>query len=80
MAAVEHLRNGSDQCGIALGRGEYFVSSWDGNAIYRGKPGTAFEAFIEDVKSPADITYDKKRNRVVVPLMGEDEVRAYDLP
>lgn len=65
--------------GIAFGREAYFISSWDANAIYRGKPGTAFELFIEDVKSPADISFDRKRNRLLVPLMGEDEVRAYDL-
>jgi hypothetical protein len=34
---------------------------------------------IEDVKSPADISYDAKRGRVLVPLFQENEVRAYDL-
>lgn len=66
--------------GIALGREHYFVSSWDANAIYRGRPGSAFELFIENVKSPADISFDRSRNRLLVPLMNEDEVRAYELP
>jgi hypothetical protein len=66
--------------GIVLAGNEYFVSSWEANAIYRGKPGRGFVLAIEDVKSPADITFDRKRNRIIVPLMGEDEVRAYDLP
>ncbi|MDF2695737.1 MAG: hypothetical protein K0S65_4120 [Labilithrix sp.] len=55
------------------------LSSWDANAIYRGRPGHPIEVVIEDVKSPADIGYDKKRGRVLVPLFTENEVRAYDL-
>jgi hypothetical protein len=34
---------------------------------------------IQDVSSPADIGYDKKRARLLVPLFNENEVRAYDL-
>lgn len=65
--------------GIVLGRGDYFVSSWEAKAVYRGRPGSPWEVSIEDVKSPADLTYDKQRNRVIVPLMEEDEVRAYEI-
>jgi sugar lactone lactonase YvrE len=78
---VQHLPNGHGHLdGIVLAGNEYFISSWDANGIYRGKPGQGFELAIENVKSPADITFDKKRNRIIVPLMEEDEVRAYDLP
>ena len=49
------------------------------NAIYRGKPGGDFTPVIENVKSPADIGYDTKRGRVLVPLFESNEVRAYDL-
>ena len=31
------------------------------------------------MKSPADIGYDRKRGRVLVPLLTEDEVRIYGL-
>jgi hypothetical protein len=58
---------------------EIVVSSWDGSAIYRGKPGGELKAVIEDIKSPADIGYDTKRGRVLVPIFTENEVRAYDL-
>lgn len=65
--------------GIVLLGDEIVVSSWDGGAVYRGKGGSDFKAVIEDLKSPADIGYDKKRGRVLVPLFTENEVRAYDL-
>lgn len=65
--------------GIVLGRAEYLVSSWEGKAVYRGMPGGSWQVVIDDVSSPADIAYDKQRNRVIVPLMAEDEVRAYEL-
>lgn len=64
---------------FALPNGDIVVSSWEASAVYRGKPGGEMTAIIHDVKSPADIGYDKKRNRVVVPLFMENEVRAYDL-
>lgn len=71
-------RGGLD--GIAFGREDYFISSWDASAIYRGKVGHSFELFADDLKSPADLMFDKKRNRLVIPLMNEDEVRAYETP
>ncbi|HEY2518042.1 MAG TPA: hypothetical protein VGI39_44535 [Polyangiaceae bacterium] len=55
------------------------VSSWEGQAIYRGKPGGTFEAVLSGVKSPADIGYDTKRSRVLVPIFEGNAVEAYDL-
>jgi sugar lactone lactonase YvrE len=55
------------------------VSSWQGSAIYRGKLGGGFELVLADQKSPADIGYDTKRSRVLVPHFTEDTVEAYDL-
>ncbi len=63
---------------VMLPGGDILVSSWEANAIYRGKPGGEFTSFIDDVKSPADIGFDAKRNRVLVPLFSEHEVRVYD--
>jgi sugar lactone lactonase YvrE len=64
---------------VALPGGDLLISSWEANAIYRGKPGGEFTSVIENVKSPADIGYDTKRGRVLVPLFESNEVRAYDL-
>jgi len=65
--------------GIVGVGGDILVSSWDAQAIYRGKPGGDFKVVVEDVKSPADIGYDSKRMRLLVPLFEKDEVRAYDM-
>jgi hypothetical protein len=77
-ADVQKLPKGTLD-GIVLLNDEIIVASWDANAIYRGKPGGEMKTIIEDVKSPADISYDKKRGRLLVPLFSENEVRAYDL-
>jgi sugar lactone lactonase YvrE len=55
------------------------VSSWEGSAIYKGKLGGDFELFLPGQKSPADIGYDTKRGRVLVPHFLEDTVEAYEL-
>jgi sugar lactone lactonase YvrE len=55
------------------------VSSWKGSAIFRGKLGGSFEVALADQKTPADIGYDTKRGRVLVPHFMEDTVEAYDL-
>lgn len=64
---------------VMLPGGDLLVASWEANAIYRGKPGGVFKTIIEDVRSPADIGFDAKRSRVLVPLFDSDEIRAYDV-
>ncbi len=76
---AKKLPKGSLDGIVALAGGDVLVSSWEANTIYRGKPGGDFAAIITDVKSPADIGFDAKRNRVLVPLFESNEVRAYDL-
>jgi hypothetical protein len=63
---------------VALGD-SLLVSSWQASAIYRGKLGGAFEVALADQKSPADIGYDTKRGRVLVPHFTEDVVEVYEL-
>jgi len=54
-------------------------SSWGASAIYKGKlGGTSYEPIIQNVKGPADIGYDSKRSRILVPRFLEDAVEAYD--
>ena len=55
-------------------------SSWAANTIYRGKlGGTAFEPIVQNVKGSADIGFDSKRSRILVPRFLDDAVEAYDL-
>lgn len=76
---AQKLPKGSLDGILALPSGDLLVSSWDANTVYRGKPGGDFTPVIENVKSPADIGYDPKRMRVLVPLFESNEVQAYEL-
>lgn len=79
-ADVQKLPKGALDGIVGLPNGDVLISSWDASGIYRGKPGGAFAIVIEGVKAPADIGYDRKRQRVLVPLFHDNEVRAYAVP
>jgi hypothetical protein len=55
------------------------VSSWKGSAIYKGKPNGSFEPVVTGIGGAADITYDAKRSRVLVPRFADNAVEAYDV-
>lgn len=59
--------------------GQLLISSWEGQAIYRGTPDGGFEVVVPDVESPADIGYDEDRGHLLVPLFMKDEVRIIPL-
>jgi sugar lactone lactonase YvrE len=59
---------------------KFIVTSWQGTTIYRGKAGAAFEPFVTNITAPADIGYDTKRKRILVPRFMANTVEAYDLP
>jgi hypothetical protein len=64
---------------VRLPDGTLLVSSWEASTIFAKRPGAKFEPVITDVKSPADIGYDTKRNRVLVPLFQADRVQIHPL-
>ncbi|MES1188027.1 MAG: hypothetical protein ABUL60_29690 [Myxococcales bacterium] len=55
------------------------VSSWKTETIYRGPLGGKFEPIITKVKGVADLGYDSKRNRLLVPRFLDDTVEVYEL-
>ncbi|MFT3766900.1 MAG: SMP-30/gluconolactonase/LRE family protein [Minicystis sp.] len=63
---------------ISLGD-SLLVSSHEASAVLRGKLGGTFEVVIPDQKSPADIGYDTKRGRILVPQVMADTVDVYEL-
>jgi sugar lactone lactonase YvrE len=65
--------------GIVKAGDDLLVSSWDAQTIFKGKLGATFEPFLAQLKAPADIGLDKKRNRVLVPRFMDDAVEVYDL-
>lgn len=67
--------------GLVRGRdGALLVSDWKRSAVYRVRPDGAPEIAVRDLPSPADIGYDARRNRLLVPLMTVNRVEAYALP
>jgi hypothetical protein len=65
--------------GIALAGDKLLVSSWQTSSVYRGTLGGSFEVVFTELKSPADIGFDSKRKRLLVPRFLENAVEAYDL-
>ncbi|HEV8340256.1 MAG TPA: SMP-30/gluconolactonase/LRE family protein [bacterium] len=57
-----------------LSGGVLLVSSWAASAVFRVAPDGAATRVIQNVKAPADIGYDRKRNRVLIPLFQDNRV------
>jgi len=65
--------------------GTFFVSSWKAQAIFRGtlvrgELVGAFEPIFQHLRAPADIGWDTKRRRLLVPRFEEDAVQILPLP
>jgi sugar lactone lactonase YvrE len=55
------------------------VTSWKASAIFRGKLGGTFEVALSGLNAPADIGYDTKRSRLLVPLLKDNTIVAFEL-
>ncbi|HEX6036906.1 SMP-30/gluconolactonase/LRE family protein [Longimicrobium sp.] len=60
--------------------GALLVSDWKRSAVYRVRPDAEPEIAVPNLPSPADIGYDARRNRLLVPLMTVNRVEIYALP
>ena len=60
--------------GLVLLNGDAIVSSWEGKALYRGRPGGSFEEILGHLDAPADIGLDIWRYRLLIPLFNKNEV------
>jgi hypothetical protein len=56
---------------VHLENGDVLVSSWKGNAVYRGPPGGPFRAILKGIDAPADIAYDATHHRLLVPAANQ---------
>jgi hypothetical protein len=54
------------------------VSSWEGSQVFVGTPASFVPAY-QVLQAPADIGFDTKRSRVLVPRFMDNLVEAYDL-
>ncbi len=59
---------------VALPGGEFLVSSWGGARVYRLGGAGAPVAVTDSVPSPADIAYDARRNRLLIPVFTENRL------
>jgi sugar lactone lactonase YvrE len=64
---------------VALEGGTVLVSSWEGSAVYRSAGAGPFEAVVSNIKSPAGISYDAKRKRVLIPSFLGNTVQIHPL-
>ncbi|MDQ2646253.1 MAG: hypothetical protein M3020_20735, partial [Myxococcota bacterium] len=65
--------------GMQLAGDQLLVSSWKSSSIYRGTLGGHFQAVVWDVNGPADIGFDTKRSRILVPRFSDNLVQVYEL-
>jgi sugar lactone lactonase YvrE len=82
-ADIEKLPKGALDGIVAGPDGALFISSWEGQAVFTGKPAKGgasnFAPAIENVKSPADIGIDTKRSLLLVPLFEGNRVEMHPL-
>jgi hypothetical protein len=64
--------------GVVQTESGLLISSWDAKAVYVQR-GEGFEPVVEKVVSPADIGYDAKRKRLLVPVLTESVLRIESL-
>jgi len=57
----------------AMSFGRYVISSWGGSALYVLENGE-FTVLAGELDAPADIGFDSKRKRVLVPLFNQNKV------
>ncbi|HEX6308637.1 MAG TPA: SMP-30/gluconolactonase/LRE family protein [Longimicrobiales bacterium] len=59
--------------------GSLLVSSWEAQAIFRIAPDGQVSAVVENVEAPADIGYDSRRHRVLIPLFSGNRIEIRDV-
>lgn len=65
---------------IQLPDGSFVVTSWQGNAIYQlSADGEVTGRLVTGVPSPAQIGYDAKRSRLLVPVLHQNVLRIHSV-
>lgn len=78
-AEVQKLPKGTLDGIVKAKQGLFLISSWEGEEVMSGAPGGMFRTVRAKLKSPADIGYDPRRNRLLVPLFMENVVQIVGL-
>ena len=64
---------------VGIEGGDFLVSSWEGKCVYRGKPGGEWKEVAKDIESPADIDYDPKRKKLLIPSFNGNKIEIVQL-
>lgn len=54
--------------------GRIIISGWGGSAIYSLNKDNTYSVLMDSVDAPADLGYDTKRNRVLIPLFRQNKI------
>lgn len=60
--------------------GSFLISGWSDGAVYRGFKDGPFEAVITGLESPADLGFDTRRKRLLIPLLTGHALAIFELP
>ncbi len=63
--------------GIIVTPDGILVSSWELGGVMKGQPGGEFTPVLEQMAASADIGFDSKRNRILVPRFMDNAVEVY---
>jgi hypothetical protein len=63
----------------AMPDGTFLISSWAAGAVYRGFRDGPFEPVITGLESPADLGYDTRRKRLLIPLLTGHALAIFEL-
>jgi sugar lactone lactonase YvrE len=64
---------------VVLENGDFLFSSWEKQSVFRGPKGGPFKPVVQQVESPADIGWDSKRHRLLIPLFNKNDVWVVEL-
>ncbi|MCU1245835.1 MAG: hypothetical protein JWN02_1745 [Acidobacteria bacterium] len=76
---LAHLPAGQLDGVVHLPDGRVAITSWLGKEIFVGAPAGPFEAILAGVSAPADIGYDGKRHRLLLPSSTANQVTIHEL-
>jgi sugar lactone lactonase YvrE len=64
---------------VRTGDGTLYVSSWEGQAVYRVTPDGQVSTVVENVEAPADIGWDSRRHRLLIPLFNGNRIEVREV-
>jgi sugar lactone lactonase YvrE len=63
--------------GLIINGDDVYISSWESKSVYKGTVKGEFKAVLENIEAPADIAFDAKRKRILVPKFMGNAVEAH---